>query len=192
MVSLTLLIHCRQIRLDGAGAVERRGRCSFLYKELGLCFARRQLELRMQFARSTAATATKAKALDHQGKITTLRPKKIVNRLSAQSTLRTEPFFKVRRKKSGIIAKGCRREENLSSAEHHALCTLNEGDTIQVLPANKDNAIFVLNRCVYKQKVMALLSISAYTTVRKNPTTKIQETVNRTLSIIFKKHRESR
>ncbi|KAG0432640.1 hypothetical protein HPB47_020650 [Ixodes persulcatus] len=69
----------------------------------------------------------------------------------------------VRQKTIGVIARGHQREEeNISSAEHNALQTLNEDDHIVIQLADKSSAWAFLDKCEYKEKGMALLSTSAY------------------------------
>ncbi|KAM7314345.1 uncharacterized protein ISCGN_004129 [Ixodes scapularis] len=97
-----------------------------------------------------------------------------------------------RLKAFGASAQVRRRQNNISSGEHRALRSLKEDDAIVVLPADKGNATVVLDKSSYVRKATDMLSTSAYAPLQKDPTGKIQNTISRALSIIFKEHPDSR
>lgn len=81
---------------------------------------------------------------------------------------------------------------NYTTEEKAAIKNLKEDKNIVILPADKGNATVVMDRTDYDDKAHKLLATTAYMTLPKDPTTKIQATLNKTLSSIFGQYPDSR
>ncbi|XP_037529279.1 uncharacterized protein LOC119406616 [Rhipicephalus sanguineus] len=97
----------------------------------------------------------------------------------------------VRLKAIGVLSKiGKRREHNMSREENNAIRSLRNDENIVILPADKGNAMVVLDREAYSDKVRDLLHSPAYETLAKDPTPRVQRELNKLLADIFKRHPE--
>ncbi|CAN8028437.1 unnamed protein product, partial [Ixodes persulcatus] len=98
-----------------------------------------------------------------------------------------------RLKAIGVLSKAHRREQlNFTPEEKEAIQNLREDKSIVVLPADKGNATVLLDRADYDEKALQLLSTDAYMILPKDPTAKIQASLNKMLSTIFDRYPESR
>ncbi|XP_015118216.1 uncharacterized protein LOC107041914 [Diachasma alloeum] len=76
----------------------------------------------------------------------------------------------IRRKLSNILHKVNPPSDNITEEERLALRTLKENNDIIILPADKGNAIVVIDRDDYSGKLSAMLGDSrVYTKLRKDP-----------------------
>ncbi|KAM7299383.1 uncharacterized protein ISCGN_019949 [Ixodes scapularis] len=98
-----------------------------------------------------------------------------------------------RLKAIGVLSKvNQRRHLNYSTEEKSALRKLKEDNSIVILPADKGNVTVVMDRTDYEEKVHALLNTKAYIMLPKDPTSKIQGTLNKALYAVFNKYPEFR
>ncbi|KAM7284931.1 uncharacterized protein ISCGN_031929 [Ixodes scapularis] len=98
-----------------------------------------------------------------------------------------------RLKAIGVLSKAHRREQlNYTPEEKAAIQNLREDKSIVVLPADKGNATVLLDRADYDEKALQLLNTDAYMILPKDPTAKIQASLNKMLSTIFDGYPESR
>ncbi|XP_077535913.1 uncharacterized protein LOC144148203 [Haemaphysalis longicornis] len=73
-----------------------------------------------------------------------------------------------------------------SPSEKEAIKGLRNNASIAILPADKGNAVVILNRSEYNQKLMDLLSDGdTYAAMKKDPTTRLQAKLQKLLSKIF-------
>ncbi|XP_075722151.1 uncharacterized protein LOC142765294 [Rhipicephalus microplus] len=99
----------------------------------------------------------------------------------------------VRLKAIGVLSKiGKRREHNLSREECKAIHALRNDDKVVILPADKGNAMVLLDREAYNDKVRDLLDSPAYEKLTKDPTPSVQREMNKLLADIFKAHPKAR
>ncbi|XP_075723747.1 uncharacterized protein LOC142765826 [Rhipicephalus microplus] len=99
----------------------------------------------------------------------------------------------VRLKAIGVLSKiGKRREHNLSREECKAIHALRNDDKVVILPADKGNAVVLLDREAYNDKVRDLLDSPAYEELTKDPTPSVQREMNKLLADIFKAHPKAR
>jgi len=66
------------------------------------------------------------------------------------------------------------RRDNLRKTERAALKTLKDNTNLTILPADKGNAMMVLNTSDYKQKISSLLEDPVYRKLAKDPTDAIE------------------
>ncbi|KAM7306815.1 uncharacterized protein ISCGN_010474 [Ixodes scapularis] len=98
-----------------------------------------------------------------------------------------------RLKAIGVLSKAHRQEQlNYTPEEKAAIQNLREDKSIVVLPADKGNATVLLDRADYDEKALQLLNTDAYMILPKDPTAKIQASLNKMLSTIFDGYPESR
>lgn len=97
-----------------------------------------------------------------------------------------------RLKAIGILSQAHRRALlNYTTEEKAAIKNLKKDNNIIILLADKGNATMMMSRTDYDDKAHKLLATSAYVTLPKDPTTKIQATLNKTISLIFGQRPES-
>ncbi|XP_037508692.1 uncharacterized protein LOC119385292 [Rhipicephalus sanguineus] len=180
-------------------------------KELDLFFLRRQLQHRLpdvfpsleEFARNVAATTARKQQAAHKSKLTTLQGEKphhghdndnfVVN-LSSKQLSPTE---------HSVLAKGHNFNVNkahpslprIIAATEEAARRLDNGirENFRLKAiADKGNAMVVLDREAYSDKVPDLLHSPAYETLSKDPTQRVQRELNKLLADIFRRHPEAR
>ncbi|KAM7284822.1 uncharacterized protein ISCGN_001916 [Ixodes scapularis] len=106
---------------------------------------------------------------------------------------RANPHGSARLKAIGVLSKAHQREQlNYTPEEKAAIQNLREDKSIVVLPADKGNATVLLDRADYDEKALQLLNTDAYMILPKDPTAKIQASLNKMLSTIFDGYPESR
>ncbi|XP_075741705.1 uncharacterized protein LOC142791990 [Rhipicephalus microplus] len=99
----------------------------------------------------------------------------------------------VRLKAIGVLSKiGKRREHNLSREECKAIHALRNDDKVVILPADKGNAMVLLDREAYNDKVRDLLDSPSYEKLMKDPTPSVQREMNKLLADTFKAHPKAR
>ena len=76
---------------------------------------------------------------------------------------------------------------NLGKEQREALRKLKEDDSIVILPADKGNAIVVMNKEDYDKKMKAILDGGDYAVLRTNPTTKLDKKLNVMLRELWEK-----
>lgn len=76
---------------------------------------------------------------------------------------------------------------NLPSHLRKAVRDLKKDDTIMILPADKGNAMVVMDWSDYKGKLQAMLSNGTYQKLRKDPTPNIEREIGRTLRMTEEK-----
>ena len=76
---------------------------------------------------------------------------------------------------------------NLGKEQREALRKLKEDDSIVILPADKGNAIVVMNKEDYDKKMKAILDGGDYAVVRTNPTPKLDKKLNVMLRELWEK-----
>ncbi|XP_075732929.1 uncharacterized protein LOC142775416 [Rhipicephalus microplus] len=91
-----------------------------------------------------------------------------------------------------LSMQGKRREHNLSREECKAIHALRNDDKVVILPADKGNAVVLLDREAYNDKVRDLLDSPAYEELTKDPTPSVQREMNKLLADIFKAHPKAR
>jgi len=92
-----------------------------------------------------------------------------------QSSLPVEMAEEARQETVRIIKSSSRPRDNLRKTERAALKTLKDNTLLTILPADKGNAMVVLNTSDYKQKISSLLEDSAYRKLAKDPTNAIEQ-----------------
>ncbi|XP_037514993.1 uncharacterized protein LOC119391383 [Rhipicephalus sanguineus] len=187
---------------------------SVFKKELDLFFLRRQLRYRLpnvfpsleEFARNVAATTARKQQLSptehsvlakrYNFNVTTAHPS--LPRIIAateEGIRRLDNGIRenVRLKAIGVLSKiGKRREHNISRKENNAIRSLRNDENIVIPPADKGNAMVVLDREAYSDQVRDLLHSPAYETLAKDPTSRVQRELNKLLADIFKRYLEAR
>ena len=71
---------------------------------------------------------------------------------------------------------------NISKTERQALKSLQDDDSIIILPADKGNATVVMDRLEYSNKLADLIGNGGYSKVKKDPTLKTERKLSRILS----------
>ena len=71
---------------------------------------------------------------------------------------------------------------NISKTERQALKSLQDDDSIIILPADKGNATVVMDRLEYSNKLADLIGNGGYSKVKKDPTLKTERKLSRILN----------
>jgi hypothetical protein len=90
--------------------------------------------------------------------------------VTAVRALPEEAAEEVRQETVRILKASRKPKDNLSGAERRALRTLRTNADLTILPADKGNAIVVLNTSDYNREIGALLGAPTYRMLAKDPT----------------------
>ena len=75
---------------------------------------------------------------------------------------------------------------NLSKQQLIAISNLRKDDSIVILPADKGNSTVVMDKSTYQSKIMDILEDGSYRPLKKDPTLKLERTINRELMTLAK------
>ena len=92
----------------------------------------------------------------------------------AVQSLPVETAEEARQETMRIIKNSSRPRDNLTRTERAALKSLKLNTNLTILPADKGNAMVILNTTDYKQKIASLLEDPAYRRLTKDPTDSIE------------------
>ncbi|XP_050042856.1 uncharacterized protein [Dermacentor andersoni] len=107
----------------------------------------------------------------------------------AVTQLHSEVREEARTRAIGVLSKWRTRnsQARFSPAEKQAVEGLRNNDSIAILPADKGNAIVLLNRSDYNEKMKDLLSDEdTYVAIQKDPTVNLQTKLQKLLSKVLK------
>ncbi|XP_075526232.1 uncharacterized protein LOC142557893 [Dermacentor variabilis] len=107
----------------------------------------------------------------------------------AVTQLPSEVREEARTRAIGVLSKWRTRnpQARFSPAEKQAVEGLRNNDSIAILPADKGNAIVLLDRSDYNEKMKDLLSDEdTYVAIQKDPTVNLQTKLQKLLSKVFK------
>nr|XP_050041095.1 uncharacterized protein LOC126538259 [Dermacentor andersoni] len=107
----------------------------------------------------------------------------------AVTQLPSEVREEARTRAIGVLSKWRTRnpQARFSPAEKQAVEGLRNNDSIAILPADKGNAIVLLDRSDYNEKMKDLLSDEdTYVAIQKDPTVNLQTRLQKLLSKVFK------
>ena len=82
---------------------------------------------------------------------------------------------------SNILQKATLPKCNLPGHLRKAVRTLRNNENIVILPADKGNSTVVMDRTEYERKLEEMLSDNTYKKLDKDPTTKMERKVAKTL-----------